>query len=350
MKRVGAVCVVGAGPIGLVVARALKRRGVPCQIIERHSDVGGLWDIDNPGTPMYESCHFISSKNLSSYFDFPLPDAYPDYPSRKLVHAYIRSFAESYGLRDNIEFNNPVIRACPDGDRWRIETGDGQTRSFDALIACPGANWIPRMPDLKGEFAGKILHSVQYRSPDFLRGKRVLIIGLGNSGADIACDSALVADKTFVSVRRGYHFIPKHFFGVPSLDYFADPTLAPNAAKDIDLTTALTLLVGDATRFGFPPPDHAPGESHPILNTQILYHASHGLVRGKGKCGSARRQSGALRRRVHRRNQRHYLRNRLPISCSICRRDCIRLGGWSPAPLLNCILPGASDVLPIRLD
>ena len=230
---------------------------------------------------MYESCHYISSKNGSGYFDYPMPADYPEYPSRSQIHAYIRAFADTYGLRDAVRFGREVIRAEPHGTRWIVETQDGAARSYDALIAAPGNNWVPRMPSLEGAFAGSVMHSVDYRSPDFLRGKRVLIVGLGNSGADIACDAARLADRVFVSVRRGYHFFPKHFFGVPTLDYFADPALAPAAASGIDVPTALSMLVGDATRYGFPVPDHGPGQSHPLMNTQILYFAAHGRVVGK---------------------------------------------------------------------
>ena len=281
IERVDGACVVGAGPHGLIAARALKRAGVPHIVLERHGDVGGLWDIESAGTPMYESCHYISSRNGSSYFDFPMPSSYPDYPSRSQILRYVRSFADSYGLRDRIRFDSEVVRAEPDGTRWVVTTADGAVRSFDALIAAPGSNWVPRMPSFKGRFAGKLMHSVAYRDPDFLRGKRVLVVGLGNSGADIACDAARVADHVFVSVRRGYHFFPKHFFGTPTLDYFADPDAAPDAAKGLDLPAALSLLVGDVTRYGFPAPDHAPGESHPLMNTQILYLAAHGRISGK---------------------------------------------------------------------
>jgi hypothetical protein len=282
VERFDGACVVGAGPHGLIAARALKRAGVPYMLIERNGDVGGLWDIDSPGSPMYESCHYISSRNGSAYFDFPMPADYADYPSRKQIHTYVKSFADAYDLRGAIEFRSQVIRAEPDAKRWLVRTSDSRVRSFDALIAAPGTNWIPRTPTFDGGFSGMMMHSVSYRNPDFLRGKRVLIVGLGNSGADIACDAARVADKVFVSVRRGYHFFPKHFFGIPTLDYFENPALAPAAAREMDVPTALSLLVGDATRYGFPRPDHKPGESHPLLNTQILYYASHGRIFGKG--------------------------------------------------------------------
>ena len=281
VEHVDGACVVGAGPHGLIAARALKRAGIPHLVLERHGDVGGLWDIESLGTPMYESCHYISSRNGSSYFDYAMPDSYPDYPSRSQILAYIRGFAETFGLRDAIRFDSEVVMAEPDGDRWTVETSDGRVRSFDALVAAPGSNWVPRMPAFDGAFDGRLMHSVDYRDAEFLRGKRVLVVGLGNSGADIACDAARVADHVFVSVRRGYHFFPKHFFGTPTLDYFDDPAAAPAAAQGIDLPTALSLLVGDATRYGFPAPDHDPGQSHPLMNTQILYLAAHGRISGK---------------------------------------------------------------------
>lgn len=74
--------VIGAGPFGLLTARGLQRQGIEADIFERHSDVGGIWDLSNPGSPMYETCHFITSKKLGGYVDFPMPEHYPTYPSR----------------------------------------------------------------------------------------------------------------------------------------------------------------------------------------------------------------------------------------------------------------------------
>ena len=281
VERVDRVCVIGAGPHGLIVARALKKAGVPFVILEKNNDVGGLWDIDNPGTPMYESCHFVSSRDGSAYFDFPMPRSYPDYPSRVQIHNYIRSFAETYQLCDAIEFGSEVVHAEPDGDRWRVETRDGRVRSFEGLIACPGCNWHSRMPELKGAFDGEIIHSVQYRSARQLQDRRVLVIGLGNSGADIACDAVRTAEKVFVSVRRGYHFVPKHLFGVPTLDLLNNPDLAPEPVRGLDFQAAVDLMVGDVSRLGFPKPDHKVGETHPVMNTQLLYHAAHGRITPK---------------------------------------------------------------------
>lgn len=119
--------------------RALGKSGVPFVLLEKNDDVGGLWDITNLGTPMYESCDFVSSKNGSSYFDFPMPNSHPDHPSRLQILAHIRRFADTYGLRDHVEFGSKVVHAEPDGERWLVTTGLGRVRSFEALIVCRAA-------------------------------------------------------------------------------------------------------------------------------------------------------------------------------------------------------------------
>lgn len=272
------VCVVGAGPAGLSVARALKRLGVEYDQYERHGDVGGIWDVDNPGTPMYESAHFISSRKMSGFFDFPMPDTYPDYPSNRQILDYTRSFADAYGLRERIRFGTPVDTVERHGEHWLVATGDGARSAYRALICASGTTWSPRTPTHPGEFTGELRHSVTYRSPTEFRGKRVLVVGLGNSGADIACDAAANADAAFVSVRRGYHVIPKHIFGIPS-DEFAEtgPSLPLKVERPV-FTALLRLLNGDLTRLGLPRPDHKLFESHPLLNSQLLHHLQHGDV------------------------------------------------------------------------
>jgi cation diffusion facilitator CzcD-associated flavoprotein CzcO len=102
-----------------------------------------------------------------------------------------------------------------------VTLDDGSRHDYRAVICATGVNGTPRTPEHPGTFIGQIRHSSSYRSPLEFHGERVLIVGLGNSGADIACDAAANADAAFVSVRRGYHLIPKHLFGMP-IDEFAD--------------------------------------------------------------------------------------------------------------------------------
>jgi len=119
------------------------------------------------------------------------------------------------------------------------------------------------------------MHSVRYRTPAEFSGKRVLILGGGNSGCDIACDAALHADRAFISLRRGYHFIPKYFFGIPT-DLFASKVALPRFIERPMFELLLKMAVGDLTHYGLPKTDHPVMASHPIMNTQLLHHLGHG--------------------------------------------------------------------------
>lgn len=274
-----ATCIIGAGPGGLSAARALKAQGLPYEQFERHTDVGGLWDMDNPGSPIYESAHFISSRDLSGFMGFPMPKHFPDYPSHRQILSYVRSFANAYGLRGAIRLGTGVNQVRKDAaGHWVVELGDGTRRRYKAVICATGCNWDPNLPTFEGRFSGELRHSVTYRSGDEFRGKRVLVVGAGNSGADIACDAATHADRAFISVRRGYHFIPKHIFGMPA-DEFGEsgPHLPLWLARPV-MTGLLRLMTGDLTRFGLPRPDHRLFESHPLMNSQLLHHLQHGNI------------------------------------------------------------------------
>ena len=275
------VSIIGAGPAGLATGRALKSQGIPFTIFERHTDVGGIWDIENPGSPIYDSAHFISSKTMSGFAGFPMPESYPDYPSNRQILGYARAFADQAGLRPHIRFSTPVSAARRTADGWQLEAG-GETLEFSHLIAAPGTNWQPRMPAFEGHFHGEIIHSVKYKNAEMLRGKRVLIIGAGNSGCDIACDAARSADKAFISLRRGYHFIPKHLFGKPADVFAAEGPHLPMWLTQRVFGLLLRVLTGDLTRLGLPKPDHRLLESHPILNDQLLHHLRHGDIAARG--------------------------------------------------------------------
>ncbi|PJZ45795.1 flavin-containing monooxygenase [Leptospira brenneri] len=277
------ICIVGAGPAGLVMARSLLSKGIPFQVFEKHNDVGGIWDIHNPGSPMYESAHFISSKYLSSYFDFPMPDDYPDYPSNRQILKYHREFAKTFGLYPSIQFNTSISEIKEQDGLWFVETSSKEKYIFGGIVCASGITWSPNQPNLEGEnsFTGQILHSVNYKSPDIFRGKRTLIVGAGNSGCDIACDAGANANQAFISVRRGYHFIPKHIFGQPA-DVFGDGAhWIPNWISQLVFGKLLKLIVGDLTKLGLPAPDHKIFETHPIINDQLIHNLRHGDVIAK---------------------------------------------------------------------
>ena len=270
-------CVIGAGPAGLLAARSLKHAGIPYDQFDKNGDVGGIWDIDADWSPMYETAHFISSKTVSNLPGYPMPERYPDYPNHEQILAYVRDFAAAYDLYPRITFDTTVERAERSHGAWTLELGNGEQRRYRGLFLCSGNTWDPNLPDYPGSFGGETIHSVRYRSPKAFSGKRVLVVGGGNSGCDIACDAALYADKALISLRRGYHFIPKYVFGVPA-DRFASRVSLPRWIERPVFELILRVLVGDLRNYGLPKPDHAVMASHPIMNTQLLHHLGHGDV------------------------------------------------------------------------
>jgi len=190
------VCVIGAGPGGLTMAAALKQAGIPFAIVDAGRQPGGIWDIGRDDTPMYESAHFISSRRLSGFRGFPMPETYPDYPRHDRILEYVRSYAKHHDLESHITFGVRVesARRREEGG-WVIRLDSGEARECRALCVATGNTWYPRMPQVPGQFDGEQYHSREYRSSKQFEGKRVLVVGAGNSGADIACDAARAASR-----------------------------------------------------------------------------------------------------------------------------------------------------------
>ncbi len=268
--------IIGAGPSGLAAGRALKEAGIPFEIVERHWEVGGIWSIDNPNSPMYESAHYISSKSCSAFSDCPFPTDCPDYPTRRQVLDYTRTFADYFGLHERIRFKTSVERVRPGDGKWEVDFQEGPSARYRGIISAVGHTWIPNTVSYPGELTGELMHSNRYRSAAQFEGKRVLIVGGGNSGCDIACDAATRASRAIISLRRGYHFLPKHLFGKPTDAFFRSGPELPLWLGRPLLAVLLRIYLGDLTRLGLPKPDHRVLESHPIVNSQILHHLSHG--------------------------------------------------------------------------
>jgi len=272
-------CIIGAGPSGLAAARVLKTYGIVFDQYERHSDVGGIWDIENPGSAMYESAHFISSKYLSGYTNYPMPEDYPDYPNHHQILSYIKSFARDFGLYETIQFNTSVKSVVKNGEQWHVTLNTGEHKLYRHLICANGHTWTPNLPHYPGVFAGELIHSKAYRTKESFKGKRVLIIGGGNSAVDIACDAAIEADAAFISMRRGYHIVPKYLFGKPTDVFFHSGPQAPMWISQPVLKLLISLSLGKQSKYGLKEPDHKILESHPLVGTQLLHHLGHGDIK-----------------------------------------------------------------------
>ncbi|MEO1088463.1 MAG: NAD(P)-binding domain-containing protein, partial [Acidobacteriota bacterium] len=277
---------IGAGPMGLAMARNLLRFNIPFEGFEVHSDVGGLWDIDGPRSTMYESAHLISSKTMTEFTEFPFPDDVADYPDHRQVRDYFRAYAERFELRRCFRFETSVqhVARHPDGGfdlTWRGRDGEDHTARYRGVLIATGTFSEPKLPEIPGDFDGELMHTSAYRRPEVLDGKRVLVIGAGNSGCDIAVDAVHRASSVAVSVRRGYHFVPKYVFGRPSDTIGGKPTLPRPLKQRLD-RFLLSFFLPDPTRFGFPKPDHKLYEVHPILNSLLPYHLGHGDIAVRG--------------------------------------------------------------------
>ncbi len=277
------ILIVGAGSSGLVAAKNLKALGLPFEVLEKADDVGGIWYAKNPTSSVYRSTHLISSKPLTEYTDFPMPAHYPHYPNRQQVWEYFKAYAQHFELYPHIQFNTEITRLEKGEQGWQAHLSNGEKRTYSAVIIANGHNWDPKFPEYPGTFDGEVLHSAQYKTPDVLRDKVVLVVGAGNSGCDIAVEASQNARKTFHSIRRGYYYIPKFFFGKPA-DQIGELSLKlrlPLWLRRAINTALLKLMVGNPQDYGLPKPDHKLFETHPIVNSQMLYHLAHGDITPK---------------------------------------------------------------------
>ena len=225
MGELPTVCVIGAGVSGLTACKALADFGVPHTCFEASDEVGGNWYFENPNgtSSAYRSLHIDISKPSISFRDFPMPDRYPDYPHHTHIFEWLRDYADAFALRERIRFNTRV-----DARRARARPAAGRSRSrmassehFDALLVCNGHHWDPRYPDFPGSFDGPQIHSHDYIDPSTpldLYGKRVLVVGIGNSAVDIVSELGrkTVSDTVFLSTRSGAYVVPKYIFGKPA--------------------------------------------------------------------------------------------------------------------------------------
>lgn len=272
--------IVGAGPSGLAAAKNLLSQGISCEVLEAHHEVGGIWDRSNPRSSVYATTHTITSKSVTAYPGFALPDDAPQYPRHDEIHTYLKTFATAYELREHVRFGRDVTSIEPDGGSWRIRCADGSDTRYRGVVVANGHNWAPRIPSYSGTFDGPTLHSRDYDTPEIFAGKRVLVIGAGNSGCDIAVDAARQADTVLISMRRGYYFVPKFVFGKPvdQIGQNAQGTRLPIGLVRFAYRALLRVAFGYPTDYGLPAPDHRLLETPPIVNSLLPYYAAHGRV------------------------------------------------------------------------
>ncbi|MGA7326313.1 MAG: NAD(P)-binding domain-containing protein [Rhodomicrobium sp.] len=285
------IAIIGAGPSGITAAKNLLDKGfTDLTVFERNSEVGGNWvfNAETGHSSVFETTHIISSKKYSQFEDMPMPDHYPDYPSHKLLAAYFQNYAAKFGLYDFIRFQTAVEKCEPEADgRWRViarneKTGEQTSEFYDFLTVANGHHWKPRYPEYPGVFTGELIHSHDFKRAAPFAGKRVLIIGGGNSACDCAVETSRLSEYTDISMRRGYWIVPKFILGVP-VDHIHNFTAKyfswlPMSMQFANFERLVRWHNGSFESYGMQKPDHRVLQTHPTLNTELVYFIKHGEI------------------------------------------------------------------------
>lgn len=279
------VCVIGAGPSGITAAKNLLDQGLKVVVYDLGKEVGGNWVFTEEvgHSSVFETTHIISSRTLSQYDDFPMPEDYPDYPSHRHLAAYFQSYAKHFNLYPHIRFQT-LVKSCTrenDGSWKVVSIADGieSSERFDALAVCNGHHWLPRMPEYPGNFDGAFIHSHEVKRFSMFQGKRVLVIGGGNSACDVAVESSRVAASVDMSWRRGYWIAPKFMMGKPADVFSTKIHWLPRKLWQKISALSLFFRNGKNSDYGLPEPEGPLGSHHPTINEDLFFTIRHGKIK-----------------------------------------------------------------------
>ena len=267
----------------MTVAKSLKEKGLAADVFEKGSDIGGMWRYqnDNGQSSCYASLHIDSSRPNLGYSDFPLDPALPDFPSHSQFLRHLEHYADHFGLRDMVRFRTAVESVTPNGERFMVRLTSGEVLDYGTVIVANGHLSDPRYPDFSGHFDGMQTHSHHYREASPYEGKRVMVVGIGNSAVDIAVDIARRADHVFLSTRRSAWIMPKYLWGIP-IDqvsgWISRRFRLPTPIVRRIMSRLIRLGIGDQRRFGLPRPAHPMWREHATLSQELLPYIGHGYI------------------------------------------------------------------------
>jgi cation diffusion facilitator CzcD-associated flavoprotein CzcO len=257
------VVVVGGGPAGLATSAELRRRGIDHVVLERGDTVGHSW------ANLYDSLTLHTGKHLSALPRMPFDRRVPLFPSRDEFVAYLHRYVEVLELP--IETGRNVTGIERQTDEWLVRTDRGDLAARDVVIAT-GIIASPRVPDIPGRdrFRGRVMHSVEYRRPEGFAGRRVLVVGVGNSGGEIGSELANAGARVTIAVRSGANVVPRQIAGVPTQYLSFAMRALPWRVR-----TALAALVGRMTELRrgkpvLPKPAHGPLDAIPLIGFHLV--------------------------------------------------------------------------------
>jgi len=276
------VAIIGAGCSGLTAIKGLVEAGIGEVVcFEKNHRLGGNWAFEptEGHSSVMETTHLISSKKLSEFSDFPMPDDYPDYPDHRQVLAYFEAYARRFDLEKYVRYNTAVEEATPiAGERWRLRLSGRGEEEFDALLVANGHHSVPRHPEWRADFTGRYFHAHQLKHARILEGQCVLVVGGGNSACDIAVEASRVARRVDLSLRTPQYILPKFFMGQPTDRFAATLHGLPRPLQNVLHRWSVRLQVGRYSDYGLPEPDFPPTKAHPTLNSEVLEKIRHGKI------------------------------------------------------------------------
>ena len=282
------VCIIGAGSSGITAAKAMKEKGISFDCYEKGSTIGGNWRFNNDNgiSSAYRSLHINTNRMMMAYSDFPMPEEYPMFPHHSHIIKYFDDYVDHFGIRQNITFNTSVedVKQNIDGT-YKVKLQNGNELNYKYVLVANGHHWNPRFPTpaFKGNFAGEVLHSHYYREAEQVKHKDVLVVGIGNSAVDIACEAARqYSGKVVISTRSGAYITP-NWIGSAPFDNLANPLTAklPLWLQRILLSTTLRLAHGKQEDFGVPKPNRPLLSEHPTVSQDLLSLSGRGLIKFK---------------------------------------------------------------------
>jgi cation diffusion facilitator CzcD-associated flavoprotein CzcO len=279
------IAILGAGAAGLCAAKFLLQNGFrDITLYEIGSEIGGMWcyENDNGLSSAYRTLHINTSRNVTRFHDFLFEDDVQFFPDHWDMHRYLCRYAEHFDITPRIRFNRRVDEVRPrftpgeEAPRWELALEGGEVAEYDTVIAATGHLSKPsHVPKFRDEFTGEYLHSHYYREPEGYVGKRICIVGIGNSALDISGDLCVTARRCVLVARSGALIMPKLLFGIPGTDItqaIQRPWL-PEWIRRSLLRLVAYAAHGDQTKLGFRPMNvrtHA--TSNGTIITDVAYN------------------------------------------------------------------------------
>jgi cation diffusion facilitator CzcD-associated flavoprotein CzcO len=235
--------IIGAGPAGLASAASMGGLGLRATVLEKEDTVGSVWRRH------YDRLHLHTDRGHSGLPGMAMPRSYPTYPSREQVVEYLESYAAHFRIQP--VFDTTVLKVARDGAQWRVDTNKAGISAPVVVIATGWADfpYRPRWPG-SDTFRGDLVHSSEYRNTSAYAGKRVLVVGFGNSGGEIALDLANAGIDTTLAVRGAVQILPRDLLGIPILSWAIAQKSLPARIVDFINAPVIRLAVGPIERLG----------------------------------------------------------------------------------------------------